>query len=84
MRRALSLSDGQAVTLSATRRGILIETPKTASTRARAKALVRKAKLAVARKGLPASEVEAWAEYDEAATALRKALQAKRAKKVKR
>lgn len=33
MRRVLSLSGGQAVTLRSTRRGILIETARSASTR---------------------------------------------------
>jgi AbrB family looped-hinge helix DNA binding protein len=84
MRRALSLNDGQTVALRATRRGILIETAKTISVRARAEALVRDAKLTVAREGLPDSEAEAWAKYDEAATALRKALRVERSTKDKR
>ncbi len=84
LRKALSLSDGQSVILRQTDQGILIESTSELSRGARAQALVRQAKLNVTREVGALDAQTAWAQYDAAAAALRKALRTHRPPKTKR
>lgn len=84
LRKALDLNDGQSVTLRRLGQTILIEKGARSHLRARAEALVRQAKANVAQEALFLDADRAWAQYDAAAVALRKALQGKRPPKQKR
>jgi AbrB family looped-hinge helix DNA binding protein len=78
LRKALSLNYGQSVVLRQQGRGILIEKSDQTSLRARAESLVREAKASAASKALSLKPDAVWAQYDAAASSLRKALRRKR------
>ncbi len=83
LRKALNWVDGQSVVLRQTGEGILLEKPSNSPLRAKAKALVRQAKINTAIRADTLTADEARAHYDAAVTAIRKTLQAKRHKKSK-
>ena len=81
LRKALSLSNGQAVVLRQQGQKILIEKTSQSPLRARAEALVRQAKINAAKKALSLESDIVWAKYDAAAAELRKALRTNRTSK---